>query len=274
MKKLTLREKAKIYLEEQHLLDDYPFQVACKYSETFVKSVIKRVTGEDIEIEKVVTQEHILNPQGKGIITDVMVYAKDGTIYNLEPNTYRKGEVLERGIFHSGMLHSKLLQPSEDWTELKRGVVIMLNKHDILKHGKAIEKFEMTHSDTKEKASEKGVILCIVNCSHQGNDKAQNNYFHDLMADYVKEELYFAENKTVVDYILEREEQYKMTERQERLIENERKEAAREAAMKAKAETTRDLLKTLINNGIDASAISKALNLSNADINKITRNPC
>ena len=94
MKKLTLREKAKIYLEEQHLLDDYPFQVACNYSETFVKSVIKRVTGEDIEIEKVVTQEHILNPQGKEIITDVMVYAKDGTIYNLEPNTYRKGEVL------------------------------------------------------------------------------------------------------------------------------------------------------------------------------------
>ena len=57
-----------------------------------------------------------------------------------------------------------------------------------------------------------------------------------------------------------------MTERQERLIENERKEA--------KAEATRELLRTLIDNGIDASAISKALNLSNADINKITRNPC
>lgn len=39
------------------------------------------------------------------------------------------------------------------------------------------------------------------------------------MADYVKEELYFSENKTVVDYILGREEQYKMTERQERMIE-------------------------------------------------------
>ena len=124
MKKLTLREKARIYLEEQHLLDDYPFQVACKYSETFVKNVIKRITGQDVEIEKIETQEHILNPQGKEIITDVMVYAKDGTIYDLEPNTYRKGEVLERGIFHTGMLHSKLLQPSEDWTELKRGVVI------------------------------------------------------------------------------------------------------------------------------------------------------
>ena len=71
-------------------------------------------------------------------------------------------------------------------------------------------------------------------------------------------------DKTVVDYILGREEQYKMTERQERMIENERNEAAREA--------TKDILKTLIDNGIDASAISKALNLSNADICKLTKN--
>lgn len=99
MKKLTLKEKAKIYLEEQHLLDDYPFQVACKYSEKFVKSVIRRITGEDIEIGKVEAQEHILNPQGKEIITDVMIYTKDGTIYDIEPNTYKKGEVLERGLF-------------------------------------------------------------------------------------------------------------------------------------------------------------------------------
>lgn len=162
------------------------------------------------------------------------------------------------------MMYSKLLQPSEDWTELKRGVVIMLNKHDILEHGKAIEKYEMMNSDTKEKASEKGVVLYMVNCSHQGRDKEEKDFFHDLMADYVKEELCFIENKTVVDYILGREEQYKMTERQERMIENERNEAAREA--------TRDILKTLIDNGIDASAISKALNLSNADISKLTKN--
>ena len=42
----------------------------------------------------------------------------------------------------------------------------MLNKHD-----KAVEKFELTHSDTKEKASEKGVVLYMANCSHQGRDK-------------------------------------------------------------------------------------------------------
>lgn len=79
------------------------------------------------------------------------------------------------------------------------------------------------------------------------------------MADYVKEELYFSENKTVVDYILGREEQYKMTERQERMIENERKEAAREAAENAAKRTTRDIAKKLLQNGVDVNVVSRNL---------------
>lgn len=102
MKKLTLREKAKIYLEEQHLLDDYPFQVACKYSEKFVKSVIKRITGEDIEIEKVETQEYILNQQGKEIITDVMIYAKDGTIMTSNRTLTKKEKSWKEDCFMLG----------------------------------------------------------------------------------------------------------------------------------------------------------------------------
>lgn len=259
MKKLTLKEKARIYLLEQHLLDDYPFQIACKHSHEFVKNIIKKITKKNVEIEKIVIQEHILNPQGKKIITDVMVYAKNGTIYDLEPNTYKKGEILERGIFHMGMLHSKLLRPSEDWVSLRRGIVIMLNKHDILKNGKSIERFDLMQNETKVKASEKGVTLFMVNCSYHGLETEDNDFFHDLTVDYVREELYLDENKNVVNYILGREEQYKMTERQERILENERKEAKEE------------VIKTLINNGIDASSISKALNLSDTDLQRITR---
>ena len=84
------------------------------------------------------------------------------------------------------------------------------------------------------------------------------------MADYVKEELYFSENKTVVDYILGREEQYKMTERQERILENERKEAVKEATM--------NIAERLFKNGVNADVISKSLNLSDKDINRIAKN--
>ena len=111
----------------------------------------------------------------------------------------------------------------------------------------------------------------MVNCSHQGRDKEEKDFFHDLMADYVKEELCFVENKTVVDYILGREEQYKMTERQERMIENEREEAAREAAENAAKRTTRDIAKKLLQNGVDVNVVSKSLNLSDRDLNRLVK---
>lgn len=45
-----------------------------------------------------------------------------------------------------------------------------------------------------------------------------------------------------------------MTERQERLIENEREEAAENAAKR----TTRDIAKKLLQNGVDVNVVSKS----------------
>lgn len=70
-------------------------------------------------------------------------------------------------------------------------------------------------------------------------------------------------DKTVVDYILGREEQYKMTERQERMIENERNEAAREATIRN--------AKKLLQNGADINLVSKSLDLSDADLAQISK---
>ena len=70
-------------------------------------------------------------------------------------------------------------------------------------------------------------------------------------------------DKTVVDYILGREEQYKMTERQERMIENERKDAAREATIRN--------AKKLLQNGADINLVSKSLDLSDADLAQISK---
>ena len=50
-----------------------------------------------------------------------------------------------------------------------------------------------------------------------------------------------------------------MTERQERILENERKEAVKEATM--------NIAERLFKNGVNADVISKSLNLSDKDIN-------
>ncbi len=55
-----------------------------------------------------------------------------------------------------------------------------------------------------------------------------------------------------------------MTERQERILENERKEAVKEATM--------NIAERLFKNGVNADVISKSLNLSDKDINRIAKN--
>lgn len=55
-----------------------------------------------------------------------------------------------------------------------------------------------------------------------------------------------------------------MTERQERILENERKEAVKEATM--------NIAERLFKNGVNADVISKSLNLSYKDINRIAKN--
>lgn len=54
-----------------------------------------------------------------------------------------------------------------------------------------------------------------------------------------------------------------MTERQERILENERKEAVKEATM--------NIAERLFKNGVNADVISKSLNLSDKDINRIAK---
>ena len=55
-----------------------------------------------------------------------------------------------------------------------------------------------------------------------------------------------------------------MTERQERILENEIKEAVKEATM--------NIAERLFKNGVNADVISKSLNLSDKDINRIAKN--
>ena len=54
-----------------------------------------------------------------------------------------------------------------------------------------------------------------------------------------------------------------MTERQERMIENERNEAAREATIRN--------AKKLLQNGADINLVSKSLDLSDADLARISK---
>ena len=85
-----------------------------------------------------------MNPGGRDIITDVMVYGEDGSVYDLEPNKYIEDSSIERGLFHMYLVGSKLLKPGENWKDLRKDTVILLNRHDIFRDGDSLKHFSIT----------------------------------------------------------------------------------------------------------------------------------
>ena len=100
------------------------------------------MTGDEISVRDVRVQQRLMNPGGRDIVTDVMVYGEDGSDYNAEPNTYADGSLIERGIYHTYLVGSRLLKSGEEWRALRRGAVTMLNRHDVFGKGEAVIKVE------------------------------------------------------------------------------------------------------------------------------------
>lgn len=260
---MNIREKVRRMMEEQHLLDNEPFEFASRRFPEFPVSIASAIIKEDIIATNVEIQKKFLNPNQKGraIITDVIIRTKDGRIFNLEPNTYRKGAILERGLFHSYMIGTTLLKKGEDWKNLRKGGIILQNQYDILKDGNALSKFRMQDEITGRLASEKGITLYVANCSYRGNGPLSLLY-EDLMTNYIKEETRLPINRNVVKYLLGEEVQIEMTERQEKIMREVREEASREAAQKATLKSA----KAMINDGISAERVYRILQLSEKDI--------
>lgn len=137
---------AKIWkiLHSETLLSDLTFRFACESFPDFPAYIASAITGETVIPKDVRLQHRIMNPGGRDIITDVMVYGEDGSVYDLEPNKYIEGSSIERGLFHMYLVGSKLLKPGENWKDLRKGTVILLNRHDIFRDGDSLKHFSIT----------------------------------------------------------------------------------------------------------------------------------
>lgn len=256
--------------EEQHLIDDYPFQIASDKFPSFTGFIIKKITGEDVDIKEVRTAVKLKNPQGKEIIADVILYAENGTVYNLGANRYRSGSVLERGLFHAFIIGSILLSPGEEWGSLRKGIIIMLNLHDAEKSGCSVRTYIITEKSTKENAfSDKGIEIHMVNCLNI-KQKELEDLFHDLTADFTKEKMRLPIMKKVVEYLMGKEGRKAMTKKWEEYIKMERDDAAKEAAEATTKEVIYNTAKAMLKDGLPEERVSRILNLSGNEISSIS----
>ena len=217
MSKLTeehIDAKIRRILKSETLLSDLTFRFACESFPDFPAYIASVMTGDEISVRDVRVQQRLMNPGGRDIVTDVMVYGEDGSDYNAEPNMYAEGSLIERGIYHTYLVGSRLLKSGEEWRALRRGAVIMLNRHDVFGKGEAVIKVEpCIISGGKKEFYGKGMCLYMVHVSDRGEMGVErDDLLRDLFVGYCQEEMSLPMTKKVVDYILEEGVQESMYE--------------------------------------------------------------
>ena len=208
-----VEERIRGMLRKETLLRDVTFSFACRYFPQFAAYIASVITGEEVVPRHVAVQERIMNPGGRDIIADVMVYDESGNIYDLEPNTYKEGSSVERGLFHSYLVGSKLLRMGEQWNHLRRGSVIMFNRHDVMGDNESVTMISLYEPEGRKIMPSKGMRLYMVHVSPNGQRGIErDDLLRDLSVIYAEEEMILPITGKIVRYILKEGVQEKMYE--------------------------------------------------------------
>ena len=203
-------------------------------------------------------------------VTDVMVYGEDGSVYDVEPNTYAEGSSIERGLFHMYLIGSKMLGKGERWSDLRKGVVIMLNRYDIFKEGKAVRHFSILDVESGEKASLCSMELYVVFVSPNGRRGVErDDLLRDLFVGYYQEEMSLPMTKKVVDYILEEGVQESMYEYMKEYFAQELAEGRASGRAEGAKEATISNARAMLAGGIPSDRVADILKLSESDMKEV-----
>ncbi len=275
--------KIRRILKSETLLSDLTFRFACESFPDFPAYIASVMTGDEISVRDVRVQQRLMNPGGRDIVTDVMVYGEDGSVYDAEPNTYAEGSLIERGISHTYLVGSRLLKSGEEWRALRRGAVIMLNRHDVFGKEEAVIKVEpCIISGGKKELYGKGMCLYMVHVSDRGEMGVErDDLLRDLFVGYCQEEMSLPMTKKVVDYILEEGVQESMYEYIKEYFAQELAEGRAEARAEAHAEgraegraegakeATISNARAMLAGGIPSDRVADILKLSESDMKEV-----
>ena len=273
MSKLTeehIDAKIRRILKSETLLSDLTFRFACESFPDFPAYIASVMTGDEISVRDVRVQQRIMNPGGRDIVTDVMVYGEDGSVYDVEPNTYAEGSSIERGLFHMYLIGSKMLGKGERCSDLRKGVVIMLNRYDIFKEGKAVRHFSILDVESGEKASLYSMELYVVFVSPNGRRGVErDDLLRDLFVGYCQEEMSLPMTKKVVDYILEEGVQESMYEYMKEYFAQELAEGRASGRAEGAKEATISNARAMLAGGIPSDRVAAILKLSESDMKEV-----
>ncbi|MDY6352088.1 MAG: PD-(D/E)XK nuclease family transposase, partial [Lachnospiraceae bacterium] len=137
---LPVAERDRERLEREHqkdlerirgfrLIDDDFMNVCFDDNIPVTELLLRIILGRQVFVKQVRTQRNFKNLVGRDLYLDVLAVEDDGTQMNVEIQRSDSGADPKRARYHSSILDSHSLKPSEDFTMLPETYVIFITEN-------------------------------------------------------------------------------------------------------------------------------------------------
>ena len=236
-------------------------------NDIFMRNVLKETACTEYILQVVMNKKELKvidqtlqkdykNLQGRSAILDCVAKDAENNHFNVEIQGENDGASPKRARYHSGLLDMNLLNPGDPFDSLPETYVIFITKNDVLGYNRPISHIQRRIKETED-IFQDGQHILYVNSKKQ-DDTELGRLMHDL---HCKEadKMYSNILATRVHQLKETEEGVnQMCQELEEIYNEGEQSGVQKGELKKARETTLALLEM----GMSAEQIAKAVNLS------------
>ena len=197
-------------------------------------------------------QKDYKNLQGRSAILDCVAKDAENNFFNVEIQGENDGASPKRARYHCGLLDMNLLNPGDLFDNLPETYVIFITKNDVLGYNQPISHIQRRIKETED-IFQNGQHILYVNSKKQ-DDTELGRLMHDL---HCKEA-----DKMYSNVLSARVQQLKGTTEGVNQMCQELEEIYNEGEQSGELKKARETALTLLDMGMPAEQIAKAVNLS------------
>ena len=236
-------------------------------NDIFMRNVLKEIScteyilqvimnRTDITVIDQTLQKDYKNLQGRSAILDCVARDAENNFFNVEIQGENDGASPKRARYHCGLLDMNLLNPGEPFDSLPETYIIFITKNDVLGYNRPISHIQRRINETED-IFQDGQHILYVNSKKQ-DDTELGRLMHDLHCEEA-DEMYSNILSTRVHQLKETAEGVnQMCQELEEIYNEGEQSGVQKGELKKARETTLALLEM----GMSAEQIAKAVNLS------------
>ena len=165
-------------LKHTRLIDDIIFKIVIEKRKEVGEEILRIALGKDLSLEESSSQKNIASLAGKSIILDYFAKEEDGALYNLEIQTRRTKDLIERTLTYFSILITSMAEKGKLYHSVLGVNVIFLCNFDPFRKGKPI--YTVLHLENKGKTFR----IIFLNAKYKGEDEFGRLYADMLKTDY------------------------------------------------------------------------------------------